>query len=327
MPRADDAAVALGDGNGGERPRWPEGKSFAFAIFDDPDRQTTARGWPVYDFLAEHGFRTTKGTWPLAPSRPIGADNWGGTCADPEHLEWVLELQSLGFEIGYHGAAPHTSTRAESAAGLERFSELLGHPPRTYTQHVFCDESVYWGEERVTGVNRLAYNALTLGRNRGRFRGSVPGDPLFWGDLCKDRVKYVRNHIYREVNTLKACPLMPYHDPDRPLVNFWFASSDGNDVNSFNDCLSEEHQDRLEAEGGACIMYTHFAFGFLEDGRLNSRFRQLMKRLADKTGWFVPVCTLLDPLLEGGGAAVIPPSERSRLERRWLRYKIRHGTR
>ena len=56
--------------------------------------------------------------------------------------------------------------------------------------------------------------------------------------------------------------MMPYHDPDRPYVNAWFAASEGADVTAFNRCLSEEHQDRLEAEGGACIMYTHFASGF-----------------------------------------------------------------
>ena len=48
------------------------------------------------------------------------------------------------------------------------------------------------------------------------FRGHVEGDPLFWGDLCRDRVRYVRNFTFADVNTLASCPLMPYHDPKRP---------------------------------------------------------------------------------------------------------------
>jgi hypothetical protein len=46
--------------------------------------------------------------------------------------------------------------------------------------------------------------------------------------------------------------------------------------------LSERNQDRLEAEGGACITYTHFAYRFTENGKLNRRFRELMQRLQEK---------------------------------------------
>ena len=89
---------------------------------------------------------------------------------------------------------------------------------------------------------------------------------------------------------------MPYHDTKRPLVNYWFASSNGRDIQTFNRCLSEENQDRLEEEGGVCIMYAHFAFGFCEDGRVDPRFAALMRRLAKKNGWFVPVHQVLDHL-------------------------------
>ena len=65
--------------------------------------------------------------------------------------------------------------------------------------------------------------------------------------------------------------------------------------------LSEENQDRLEEEGGVCIMYAHFAFGFCEDGRVNPRFEALMRRLVKKNGWFVPVHQVLDHLREIGG--------------------------
>ena len=66
-------------------------------------------------------------------------------------------------------------------------------------------EAIYHGEERVTGVRRAIYNALTRGRRRWLVEGHVPESPLSWGDLCAERVSYVRNFVYRDIDTLAAC--------------------------------------------------------------------------------------------------------------------------
>jgi hypothetical protein len=208
---------------------------------------------------------------------------------------------------------------------LERFAAILGHYPATAANHTGVEESIYWGDARLTGWRAGLYNLLTRFRNRGEYRGHVEGDPYFWGDLCRQKITYYRNFTFRDVDTLKACPFMPYHDPLKPYVNFWFASSDGHDVRSFNDCLGESNQDRLEAEGGACIMYTHFASGFCREGKLDARFQRLMTRLSRRNGWFVPIATLLDRLLEVGGRHEITAGERRRLECKWLREKILVG--
>ena len=302
---------------------WPEGKQFAFTMFDDTDYGTVNNLRPVYDFLAHHGFRTTKSVWPLKGSdTPICG---GDTCEDKPYLDWVLSLKQAGFEIGYHMATYHTSTREQTKIGLDRFAELFGGPPSAMANHSGCRENIYWGSNRLSGINRPGYNLATRFRYNSRFTGHIEGDPLFWGDLCRDRIRYVRNFVFSDINTLAACPYMPYHDPDRPYVNNWFASSEGPEINSFLNTLSESNQDRLEAEGGACIMYTHFACGFVKDGKLNERFVSLMKRLRAKNGWFVPVSTLLDSLRERNGGHQITPSERSILERRWLKHKFRVG--
>jgi hypothetical protein len=96
-------------------------------------------------------------------------------------------------------------------------------------------------------------------------------------------------------------------------VNYWFAVSEGARIESFNSMLSEENQDRLVSEGGACIMYRHLACGFLENGKLNQHFKNLMERLSKMNGWFVPACTLLDHLLSTRGHHSISRSERSQL--------------
>ena len=154
----------------------------------------------------------------------------------------------------------------------------------------------------------------------------MSGDRYYWGDICREQIKYYRNFVFQDINTLAACPLMPYHDLQRPLVRNWFVASNGVDCRRFVECISEKNQDRLEAEGGACIMYTHFAFGFMPQGRLDARFRALMERMAKKGGWFVPVGTLLDHLAATRGCATITDSQRARLERKWLLEKITVGS-
>ena len=73
-------------------------------------------------------------------------------------------------------------------------------------------------------------------------------------------------------------------------------------------------------------MYTHFGKGFVEDGRILPRFAELMRRLAAKDGWFVPVGTLLTHLEAVRGKHILSHSERRRLEWRWLSEKFLQGT-
>jgi hypothetical protein len=301
---------------------WPEGKRFAFTIFDDPDAQTVATGRPVYDLLADLGFRTTKAVWPVRGGG-IPSDR-GETCSEEPYRKWVETLQERGFEIGFHNATSHSSTREETGRGLEAFEKYFGAFPASMSNHYNCAEAIYFGDRRLSGWRRGLYNLATRGRNR-HFRGERPGDPLFWGDLCQARVRYVRNFVFRDVNTLAACPWMPYHDPARPFVTYWFAASQGDHLEGFVERLSEANQDRLEAAGGACLMFAHFGHGFAEHGRLDRRFARLMERLARKGGWFVPVSTLLDHLLAHRPDPVITDAQRATLERRWLFQKLRYG--
>jgi hypothetical protein len=119
---------------------------------------------------------------------------------------------------------------------------------------------------------------------------------------------------------------MPYHDPEKPFVKYWYASSEGANVDSFIHTLSEPNQDRLEQEGGACLMYAHFGHGFVKDGKLDPRFVSLMSRLSNKNGWFVPAATLLDFLRQKNSAHIITSSERTAMEWRWLGRKLLRGT-
>jgi hypothetical protein len=302
---------------------WPDNKRFAFTVFDDTDSQTRANGEPVYRLMEDLGFRTTKSVWPSAPTGT--PSDPGSTCADPDYRAWVQGLARRGFEIGFHGATSHTSSRAATMAGLDQFATYFGGYPRSMANHYFNDEGIYFGEARVSGAYRTVYNLLTRYR-RQHYLGHVESDPLFWGDICRERIQYVRNFAFADINTLAACPWMPYHDPDRPYVNRWFASTEGATISGFLERLAEANQDRLEAEGGCCIIYTHFGLGFCPDGSLNARFVELMQGLSRRKGWFVPVSTLLDYIESQRGAVVLTGSARRQLERRWLWHKVRFGT-
>jgi len=302
--------------------KWPGGKAFAFTIFDDPDSQTLSGVRSVYDFLSDAGLRTTVGVWPCGPTRERNSP--GETCAGIEYRQYIQELSRRGFEAGYHNTTAHSCFRKEIAKGLETFTDCFGSAPITMANH-YNAEAIYWGRDRLGGARQVIYRAATLGREN-RFYGHIESSSYFWGDLCKNRVRYCRNFAYGNVDTLQACPWMPYHDAERPYVNYWFASSDGANVNSFLRLLSEKNQDELEERGGACIVYTHFGLGFVEGGALNDRFRLLIDRLSRKNGWFVPVSTLLDYLLAQRTDSVITAAQRRDLELRWLRGKLLRGT-
>jgi hypothetical protein len=304
---------------------WPDGKRFAFTVFDETDCATVANVRPVYDFLAGCGFRTTKSVW-VVDGDPNRGRFVGQSCDNPEYRQWVLDLQKRGFEIAFHNCTWHGSHRDAICTGLDRFAQLFGHDPVTAANHTGVEEGIYMAEARLSGWRVPLYNFLTGFRNRGKYRGHLEGDPYFWGDICKARIKYFRNFVYRDINTLKACPIMPYHDLNRPYVNYWFAASDGARPKQFIGCVSEKAQDRLEEEGGACIMYTHLARGFLEGKRLMPRFQSLMQRLAAKNGWFVPAETLLEYLMQVKGPHEISDRERRRLECKWFWEKLLIGT-
>ncbi len=303
--------------------RFPGNRRFAFTIFDDTDGSSVENTSPVYKLLTEIGLRVTKSVWPLA-NLSSGRLS-GGTLQDAEYLGFVRALRDEGHEIALHCVRNSDSVREVVKRGLQEFQDRLGLMPRAHANHSRNRENLYWGESRITTpMIRALYETATGFRNRGTFEGHIEHSPYFWGDMCLEHVDYVRNFVLGEINLDRVNPTMPYHNPKTPFVKAWFTSTDGCVVNRFCETCGEAQQDRLEEEGGVCIMYTHFSCGFFEKG-LHPRFETLMRRLASKNGWFVPVSTLLDHLLKQNPLKDIPAQELTKLERHWLAYKLRHG--
>jgi hypothetical protein len=298
------------------RLQFPEGKRFAFTVMDDTDVATVENIQPIYRLLESLGLRTTKTVWPVRCEEGYGDFWFSETLDDPHYRDFVIDLQARGFEIAFHGATMQTSTRERTVRALERFRCAFGTPPRVYANHSYNRENVYWGAERLDDP----LLRLLFGRAFGppdRYGGHRPESPYWWGDLCAEQIEYVRNLTFSGINVLRINPSLPYRDPKRPCVRWWFSAADAGDVHAFNHLLRPENQDRLEAEGGVCIVATHFGKGFCRDGKLNSETRRLLESLAARNGWFRPVGDVLDWLRAQRASEGLPPREWRRMQWRW----------
>jgi hypothetical protein len=298
---------------------FPDGRRFAFTIIDDTDVASVENVGPVYRLLEAVGLRTTKTVWPLAC--PEGSPDFGSseTLEDPAYLEFIRGLRARGFEIAYHGATMESSTRERIERGFARYLDLFGGPPKVYANHAYNRENLYWGADRLDNPLLRTLYARFLGKPADHYQGHRPGSPWWWGDLA-GQMTYVRNLTFSEINLRRINPAMPYHDPRRALVQWWFSAADAEDVHEFNALLAPESQDRLEREGGICIVATHLGKGFASGGEVHPRTRSLLERLGARPGWFVPVGELLDWLrIARAGASELPPREWRRMQWRWAR--------
>jgi len=299
---------------------WPDGKSFALTIVDDTDNDLLSNTRPVYDLLIASGMRTTKTVW-VYPPRP-GNPYVGKCLKDAAYREWILSLRDLGFEIALHNVGSGTFTRHEILAGIREFASIIGHAPRVQINHASNPDNMYWGSKRFAFPVNLLHSVWT----GSRFHGDELESPFFWGDVCRESVKYMRNRVFDETDTLAVNPDMPYFDEHKEYANFWFSSSDGRNAERFNALLSPARLKRLEGAQGACIVYTHFASGFVEQGEVNPDTRRVLEHVSSRNGWFVPVSELLDWLLEKRYLSkkhALSWMSQLRLDGRWLLKKLR----
>jgi len=288
---------------------FPHGKNFAFTITDDPDGHRLEKIKPVYDFLIGIGMRTTVAVWVKEATRSDGIPDipgnfdYGDTCQNQEYLEYIYELQKKGFEIALHTVSGGNDRREITRAGYNTFRTLFGEDPKINIMHSNNLDNVYWGKKVFQNSFIRFASSLITQKASFPFGGEDPKSPYFWGDILKDKTKYVRLWGTSDINTLKFNPSMPYHDLDKPFVNYWFSFSNGWNLQIFKDLISNKNVKTLIRERGASIVYTHFASGFTEKDetgvyRLDEGFKTQMEKLFQgKEGWFVPASVLLDRLL------------------------------
>jgi hypothetical protein len=282
---------------------FPTNKHFAFSILDDTDDSTLQNVRPVYKALSEYGFRTTKTVWPL--DCPEGSRLFfaAETLQNKPYLHFVHSLAEDGFEIAFHGATMESSRRERTIQALEFLKAEFGSYPRLFCNHGHNRENLYWGYKRFqTPLLRWLFR-FARKDSPHYYSGEIEGSEYFWGDLCKEYFTYVRGFTFNQVNVLAVNPSTPYKLPETKYINYWFSTADAPDVNAFNRLLTEERIDKLERDGGICIVSTHLGKGFVKDGKLNSDTSDILRCLAGKSGWFVPVSDILDYLLKRHSAS------------------------
>ena len=297
---------------------FPDGKRFALTIVDDTDLTTLERIRPLYEVLAENGMRTTKTVWMFPTNRPEHAANRGVSLEDPAYRDFITGLHEDGFEIALHGVRGGTSLRADIESGLAAFHQQFGAYPRMQVNHSMNGDNLYWGAARWSfPPYRWLYGAA-VSRS---FSGHEADSPSFWGDLARSRIDYVRSFTYREINLFTEVPVIPYRIDSMPYVNLWYPGSDGGSIEMFYELLSPENLDRLEREGGICIIYAHMGAGSFNspDGTADPRFVERIEDLAGREGWYVPASELLDYLKsQPGWDGDLSFLERVRLETSFL---------
>jgi hypothetical protein len=254
---------------------WPY--RAGFCITDDTDAATLASVRAVYGTLHSLGLKPTKTIWPFDPDEPCGIPATppstlrGVTLADPAYRRYCTELAARGVEIALHGASAGNNRRERTIAAFQLLEAEFGNAG-TFICHSKNADNLYW-EEKVA-PNAALRRLLTL-YSRHRCFGEVDGSPYFWGDLCREKVRWVRLFRTRRTDTLAADPTMPYHEPGKPYVRNWFTAT----KRSFHDCTTPEALDRLAAGHGLTVLY-QYLHRYADGNTVHPIFRADAERLA-----------------------------------------------
>ena len=158
--------------------RFPDGKRFAFSIIDDTDMTTLERVKPVYDVLQKYRVRTTKTVWVKESNNEAHSTNKGDSLRNPSYRQFVLDLQSKGFEIALHGVRGGSSRREEISEGLEEFRQVVGRYPRMHINHSQNRDNIYWGKHVLSIAPYRWVGGLAMPSD---FHGHEPGSPVLLG--------------------------------------------------------------------------------------------------------------------------------------------------
>ena len=276
---------------------YPAGYSFAFTITDDPDDGWLEQKKTVYDFINSIGLKTSIGVWVFNNTTGSGESSYyhqGISLDNKEYLAYIQELKQDGFNLFLHTITGGNDKREITIKGFNSFKNYFGEYPAHWVNHWTNYDNIYWGYKRFDSqFLQWIYNLI----KDEKYYGDVSDSDYFWGDYCSKHIKYIRGFASDNLNTLSVNPSMPYHDPQKPYVRYWYDCSDGADRKKFNSLISKKNVDKLIHSGGTAIIYTHFAKGFVdkESGLFNQETKTKLEYIAShKDGWFVPVKTILD---------------------------------
>ena len=120
---------------------------------------------------------------------------------------------------------------------------------------------------------------------------------------------------------------MPYIDRNKEKYsNYWFSSTFAPNQWVFNKIVTPEAVDKLEQEGGICILYTHLGY-YMINNQIDPGFIDRIKYISQKRNcWFAPVSTVLDFLrIRQRSRVEIPSVTKLKLEFIYLFIRFKYG--
>jgi len=275
--------------------KLPNNKKFIFTIIDDTDDSFCPQIEEVYDVLYKNGLRTTKTLWVYPVRDP---ERSKGECLQDEgYKKFVLNLKKKGFELGLHNVGSGDYKREEIIKGLTEYEEILGEKPNIHVNHSYNPDNIYCGPKRFS----FPFNIIVkyLYSNYSNFSGEIKNSKNYWGDIHKRIIKYSRNYEIDDINTIKHNPYMPYKDKKYDEhCNYWFSSTFAPNQWMFNHIVTKESINKLEKEGGICILYTHLGY-YHKNGKVDQGFKEMISYIGKKeTGLFLPVSDVMVILME-----------------------------
>ena len=147
--------------------------------------------------------RVTKSVWTSEPDGTRRPKAHRATT--PRISSGCQSLRRAGHEIAVHDVARATSARA-NARRPRALSRVVRRRPARHANHSGTARRIYHGDARVTGWRARLQRVHTRPPPR-RVQGARARSPHFWGDICLEHVTYVRNFVYRDINTLEVVPV------------------------------------------------------------------------------------------------------------------------
>lgn len=304
--------------------RFPNNKTFVFTIIDDTDDSFLENTKPIYDFLFENGLLITKTIWVYPPR---DRESKGHSLQHHGYRDFLLDIKSKGYEIALHNIGSGTYSREEILEGLKEYKNIFGDYPKIQTNHSYNIDSIYGGYKRFSFLFSFLIKLLHPVYSQ-KYEGEIPKSPHYWGDFHKKLIKYNRNYETDQLNTIKSNPYMPYLDKNKAQYsNYWFSSTFAPNQWMFNKIVTPESIDKLEHEGGVCILNTHLGY-YMKNGKIDQGFIDKIKYISKKNnGWFMPVSTVLDYLMENKTRnIVIPKIKKFKLELLYLFIRFKYRT-
>jgi hypothetical protein len=301
----------------------PNNKKFVFTIIDDSDDSFLENTKPIYDFLFENGIFITKTIWVYPPR---DRESKGHSLQHEGYRAFILDIKNKGYEIALHCVGSGQYFRKEILQGLEEYKNFFGEYPKININHSYNIDSIYGGYKRFS----FPFNFLIKWLHpvyAQKYEGENRESPHFWGDVHKKLIKYNRNYETDQLNTIKFNPYMPYIDKSKAeYSNYWFSATFAPNQWVFNKIVSQRAVDRLEQENGICILFTHLGY-YMKDGKINQGFQDKIGYISQKkSGWFVPVSTVLDYLMVNkGNDTFLPRIVKFKLELLYLFLRFKYG--